>query len=308
MKLEQMRAVLEIAERGYSVSRAAEALGQPQPAVSRHLKALERELGVDLFVRGRKRLQGPTRPGAQIIASMQRVLAETARIAKIARDFHAEEAGTLTIATTHTQARHALPPLIERFAKAHPAVQVMIRQGSPEEIVGFVRTGEADVCIGSESAKEAADLALFPCYEMRRIVVTPPDHPLLEAKRLTLETLVRYPIITYDAPFIGRSRLLRSFAERGLTPRIVLSAIDTDVIKAYVERGLGVAVIASLAFDPDRDVYLRARDASHLFESNTIHLGVRRNDYLRGYVLDFIEMYSPKLTRDRVARAMRHEA
>ncbi|HEX2829051.1 MAG TPA: LysR substrate-binding domain-containing protein [Burkholderiales bacterium] len=305
MKLEQMRAVLEIAERGYSVSRAAEALGQPQPAVSRHLKALERELGVDLFVRGRKRLQGPTQPGAQIIEAMQRALAETARIAKIARDFHAEEAGTLTIATTHTQARYALPPLIERFAKQHPAVQLMIRQGSPEEIVGCVRAGEADVCIGSESAKDGADLALFPCYEMRRIVVTPPDHPLLEAKRLTLETLVRYPIITYDAPFIGRSRLLRSFAERGLTPRIVLSAIDTDVIKAYVERGLGVAIIASLAFDAERDVYLRARDASHLFESNTIHLGVRRNDYLRGYVLDFIEMYSPKLTRDRVTRQMR---
>lgn len=308
MKLEQMRAVLEIAERGYSVSRAAEALRQPQPAVSRHLKALERELGVDLFVRGRKRLQGPTQPGAQIIDAMQRVMAETARIAKIARDFHAEEAGTLTIATTHTQARYALPPLIERFAKAHPAVQLMIRQGSPEEIVGYVRAGVADVCIGSESAKDAADLALFPCYEMRRIVVTPPDHPLLAAKRLTLETLVRYPIITYDAPFIGRSRLLRSFAERGLTPRIVLSAIDTDVIKAYVERGLGVAVIASLAFDAERDVYLRARDASHLFESNTIHLGVRRNDYLRGYVLDFIRMYSPKLTRDRVTRQMRESA
>ena len=182
----------------------------------------------------------------------------------------------------------------------------MIRQGSPEEIVALVRAGEADVCIGSDESKEAAELALFPCYEMRRIVVTPPDHPLLNAQRLTLETLVRYPIITYDAPFIGRSKLVRSFAERGLQPRIVLSAIDTDVIKAYVERGLGVAVIASLAFDPERDTRLRAIDASHLFESNTIHLGVRRNDYLRSYVLDFIGMYAPKLTRDRVQKALRH--
>jgi LysR family cys regulon transcriptional activator len=273
--------------------------------VSRQLAALERELGVDVFVRERKRLRGPTQPGAAIIVVAERVLADVAKMAKIARDFHDEETGTLTIATTHTQARYALPPLIETFTKRHPSVQVMIRQGSPEEIVTLVRAGEADVCIGSDASKDASELALFPCYEMRRIVVTPPDHPLLAAKRLTLETLVRYPIITYDAPFIGRSKLVRSFAERGLKPRIVLSAIDTDVIKAYVERGLGVAVIASLAFDPQRDTRLRARDASHLFESNTIHLGVRRNDYLRSYVLDFIEMYAPKVSRERVQKALR---
>ena len=304
MKLEQLRAVVEIVRQGYSVSRAAEALRQPQPAVSRQLKTLERELGVDVFVRERQRLKGPTRPGAAIIEVAGRVLADTAKLAKIARDFHADEDGSLTIATTHTQARYALPPLVEAFVKRHPDVQVMIRQGSPEEIVALVRAGEADVCIGSES-KEAGELALFPCYEMRRIVVAKPDHPLLHVPRLTLETLVRYPIITYDAPFIGRSRLLRSFEAQGLKPRIVLSAIDTDVIKAYVERGLGVAVIASLAFDPERDTRLAARDASHLFESNTIHLGVRRNDYLRRYVLDFIEMYAPALTRERVQRALR---
>ena len=304
MKLEQLRVVIEIVRRGYSVSRAAEALGQPQPAVSRQLKALERELGVDVFVRDKRRLKGPTQPGAAIIEVAERVLADTAKLATIARDFHAEEGGTLTIATTHTQARYALPPLVEAFAKRHPDVQVMIRQGSPEEIVALVRAREADVCIGSES-KTAGDLALFPCYEMRRIVVAKRDHPLLGAKRLTLETLVRYPIITYDAPFIGRSKLVRSFEERGLKPRIVLSAIDTDVIKAYVERGLGVAVIASLAFDPERDTRLAARDASHLFESNTIHLGVRRNDYLRRYVLDFIAMYAPALTPERVQKALR---
>jgi LysR family cys regulon transcriptional activator len=305
MKLEQLKAIVEIARRGYSVSRAAEALGQPQPAVSRHLKALERELGIDLFVRGRKRLQGPTRPGAAIVQTAERVLGDVAQMSKIARDFHAEESGSLTIATTHTQARYALPPVIEKFARRHPGVQVLIRQGSPEEIVARVRSGEADVCIGSEGESDDPALALFPCFEMRRIVVAPPQHPVLKARRLTLETLVRYPIITYDAPFIARSKLVRSFEAHGLTPRIVLSAIDTDVIKAYVERGLGIAVIASLAFDPRRDIALRARDASQLFESNTIHLGVRRNDYLRAYVLDFIELYAPALGRKRLTEALR---
>ena len=308
MKLEQLKCVVEIARRGYSVSRAAEALNAAQPAVSRHLKTLERELGVDLFVRGRKRLRGPTAPGAAIIEVAQRVLADTAKMTKIARDFQTEEGGTLTIATTHTQARYALPEVIEKFTTRHPDVQVMIRQGSPEEIAALVREGAADLCIGSETAADAGELALFPCYEMRRIVVAPPEHPLLKARKLTLETLARYPIITYDAPFIGRSRLVKSFAKRGLAPKIVLSAIDTDVIKAYVERGLGIAVIASLAFDAERDTRLRARDASHLFESNTIHLGVRRNDYLRSYVLDFIEMYAPQLERRRLQRALRESA
>ncbi|MDB5867621.1 MAG: Transcriptional regulator CysB [Betaproteobacteria bacterium] len=308
MKLEQLRCVVEIVRSGYSVSRAAEALGAPQPAVSRQLKTLERELGIDLFVRGRKRLRGPTQPGAAIIEVAGRVLADTAKMVKIARDFQSEEGGSLTVATTHTQARYALPPVIETFARRHPGVQIMIRQGSPDEIVSLVRAGEADVCIGSESPPDAVELALFPCYSMRRIVVAPPGHPLLKARRLTLETLVRYPIITYDEPFIGRSKLVRSFAERGLKPRIVLSAIDTDVIKAYVERGLGIAIIASLAFDPERDTRLRSRDASHLFESNTVHLGVRRNDYLRSYVLDFIEMFAPALRRERVEKAMRSVA
>ncbi|HYH40422.1 MAG TPA: LysR substrate-binding domain-containing protein, partial [Burkholderiales bacterium] len=169
----------------------------------------------------------------------------------------------------------------------------------------LVRAGDADLCIGSESVGDAGDVVLFACYEMQRIVITPAGHPLLEAKRLTLETLARYPIITYDSPFIGRTKMVRSFAEHGLKPKIVLSAIDTDVIKAYVERGLGIAIVATLAFEPARDRKLRAIDASHLFEANTIHLGVRRNDYLRSYVYDFIEMFAPKVTRPRVEGAMR---
>jgi LysR family cys regulon transcriptional activator len=306
MRIEQLRSVVEIVRQGYSVSRAAEALDTPQPAVSRQLRSLERELGVDLFVRNQKRLRGLTSPGAAIVEIAKRILGDTENLTKVARDFHAVESGHLTIATTHTQARYALPQLIESFSRRYPEVEVMIRQGSPEEIVQLVREGVADVCIGSETPGDGPDLALFPCYPMDRIVLTPPGHPLLKTRRLTLEILARYPIITYDAPFIGRFRLVRSFAERGLKPKIVLSAIDTDVIKAYVERGLGIAIIAKLAYDPARDKKLRAIDASHLFEPNTINLGVRRNDYLRTYVLDFIEMYAPQLKREHVESAMRH--
>jgi LysR family cys regulon transcriptional activator len=304
MRLQQLRLIVEIVRQDYNVTRAAEALNAPQPAVSRQLKALERELGVDLFVRGRNRLRGLTQPGKDILEVAQRVVDGTDTIAKIAHDFAGASRGRLTIATTHTQARYALPPLIRRFAERYPEVEVMIRQASPAQIVDLVRAGEADVCIGSESA-EGADLVLFPCYAMHRVVLTPRDHPLLAAKRVTLETLARYPIITYDAPALGRSRLDQAFAAQGLAPKVVLSAIDTDVIKAYVEEGLGIAIVAKLAFDPARDRSLRAIDASHLFEPNTIHLGVRRNDYLRGYVLDFIEMFAPQLTRKRVASRMR---
>jgi LysR family cys regulon transcriptional activator len=304
MRLEQLRLILEIEKQGYNVSRAAEAMNTPQPAVSRQLRSLERELGVDLFVRQQNRLRGPTRPGREILQVARRIIDDTENVQKIARDFRDVESGRLTIATTHTQARYALPPIIQRFAVRYPEVEVMIRQGSPTGIADLVRAGEADLCIGSESA-EGTDLLLFPCYVMQRVVLTPPDHPLLSARSVTLESLARYPIITYDAPFVGRSKLVRSFAEQGLKPKIVLSASDTDVIKAYVERGLGIAIVAKLAFEPDRDKGLRAIDASRLFEPNTIHLGVRRNDYLRGYVLDFIEMFAPQLKRNTIENRLR---
>ena len=299
MRLEQLRIVTEIVRQDYNVSRAAAVLDAPQPAVSRQLKAFERELGLDVFVRSRNRLRGLSAPGKQIIELARHIVDDAERIVKVATDFCEADRGRLTIATTHTQARYVLPSIIRRFTERYPAVEVMIRQGSPAEIVELVRKGEADVCIGSESPKDD-ELLLLPCYPMHRVVLTPPDHPLLRARRLTLEALVRYPIVTYDAPSLGRSRLMQAFAAQGLTARVVLSAIDTDVIKAYVEEGLGIAIVAKLAFDPSRDRKLRAIDASRLFEPNTIHLGVRRNDYLRAYVLDFIEMFAPQLKRERV--------
>jgi len=308
MRLEQLRALAAIVREDLSVTRAAEALGVPQPAVSRQLRALERELGVEVFVRRQKRLRGLTRPGAAIVAVAQRMLDDADNLAKIGREFSDEESGSLTVATTHTQARYALPAIVERFARRYPKVRLMLRQGNPAEVTELVASGEADVCIGSESAEESPDLALFACYSMARIVLTPRGHPLLKARKLTLEALARYPVITYDVPFIGRSRIVRAFAARGLAPNIVLSAIDTDVIKAYVERGLGIAIVAKLAYDPARDVKLRAIDASRLFESNTIYLGVRRGDYLRGYMFDFIAMFAPHLTRETVTAGMQPRA
>lgn len=304
MKLEQLRLILQIQRDGFNVSKAAESMNTPQPAVSRQLRTLELELGVDLFVRQKNRLRGPTQPGREILDAARRIINDTDNIQKIARDFRYIESGQLTIATTHTQARYALPAVIQRFAERYPEVQIMIRQDSPTAIADLVRTGDANLCIGSESA-EGTDLVLFPCYVMQRIVLVPSGHPLLASRRITLESLVTYPIITYDAPFIARSKLVQTFAAQGLKPKIVLSASDTDVIKAYVERGLGIAIVAKLAFEPDRDHGLRAIDVSHLFEANTILLGVRRNDYLRGYILDFIEMFSPKLVRQQVEKRLR---
>lgn len=305
MRLEQLRCVAEIVRQDYSVSRAADALDLPQPAVSRQLRALERELGVDIFVRRQKRLRGLTRPGIAIVEVAQRMLRDAENLAKIASDFSEQDSGRLVVATTHTQARYALPAIVKRFSQRYPSVRLTIRQGNPAEVLELVRTGEADICIGSESPDAGVGLALFPCYPMERVVLTPRSHPLTRVRKLTLEALVAHPIITYDAPFIGRSKLVRAFAARGLAPKIALSAADTDVIKAYVEQGLGIAIVAKLAYDPARDRGLRALDASHLFEANTIYLGVRRGDYLRTYMLDFIAMFAPRLDIESVAAALR---
>ncbi|MGE5522492.1 MAG: CysB family HTH-type transcriptional regulator [Rhodospirillaceae bacterium] len=305
MKLEQLRTLVEIVRHDHSVSRAADALHVPQPALSRQLRALERELGVDIFRRNAKRLLGLTQAGAAILEVSTRILRDTGNLRKIAEDFSQKDSGTLTIATTHTQARYALPRVLRQFSQRYPDVELMVRQGTPAEIVELVLLGEADLCIGSESSEDVEGLTAFPCYDMHRVVLTPPRHPLLKTRKLTLEMLARYPIITYDAPFIGRSRLVQAFRARGLKPKIVLSAIDTDVIKAYVEQGLGIAIIAELAYDRSRDRALRVIDAKHLFEANTIHIAVRRNDHLRGYVYEFIRLYAPHLTREKVVAGQR---
>jgi len=308
MRLEQLECLCEIVKQGLSVSGAAAALHSAQPAVSRQLRALERELGADLFIRNHKRLVGITAPGEVVIAAAQRMLAEAGNMRKVVRDSVAVQSGTLVVATTHTQARHALPTVVQRFAARYPEVELTLRQGNPAAVADMVRAGDADLAIASETPVRRPELVMLPAHRLERIVLTPPRHPLLARPRLTLERLAAHPIITYDEAFVGRSRVLRAFHAKGLKPRIVLSAIDTDVIKTHVEMGLGVAIVARMAYDAKRDRGLRAIEASHLFEPNMIYVTLRRGSYLRRYALDFIQWFAPHLRHEIVTQALRGQA
>lgn len=297
MKLHQLKTIVEVARQDLNLSRAAETLFTSQPGLSKQILQLEDELGVKIFVRSGKRFVAVTEPGQQILEIARRILLETRNLKEVTAEFHQETAGSLTIATTHTQARYALPPVVRQFMKRYPQVHLSLHQGSPKQIAEQVMSGQADLGIATEALDLYAALAVLPCYEWNRCVVTPPDHPLLALKRLTLEAIAQYPIITYDPAFTGRSTMNKAFDAKGLTPDIVLTAMDADVIKTYVELGLGIGIIANMAYDPKRDRTVRAIDASHLFAPNVTRIGVRRSAYLRGYVYDFIEMFAPHLTR-----------
>jgi LysR family cys regulon transcriptional activator len=304
MTLQQLRYLTEIARRRLNVSEAAEALHTSQPGVSKQIRALEDELGIEVFVRHGKRLAAVTEPGKAVLAIAERVLAEVANLRRAGEEFANEELGTLTLAATHTQARYALPKAVARFKKRYPSVQLHIHQGSPTQICEQVRAGEADLCVATEAISLYPDLVSLPVYRWNRCVVVPPKHPLLKAAPLTLEALAEFPIVTYDFAFANRSLVQKAFEQRGLTPNVVLTALDSDVIKTYVHLGLGVGVLAQMAFDPRRDEPLRSIDASHLFESSTTRLGIKRGAYLRRYAYEFIEMFAPQLPRSIVERAV----
>ena len=306
MKLQQLRYICEVARQGLNLSVAADKLFTSQPGVSKQIRLLEDELGVEIFVRHGKRIVEITPPGRDIIRVAERMLRDATNLKNVAQEFTSEESGSLTIATTHTQARYALPPVVKRFMERYPGVRLSLRQGSPMQIAELASSGEADLAIATEAIELFSDLVMLPCYQWNRCIVVPPQHPLLKARPLTLEAIARYPIITYDFAFTGRSKINQSFEAEGLTPNVSLTAIDADVIKTYVELGLGVGIVAYMAFDPERDRGLRAIDASHLFEPSTTHMGIRKNTYLRGYMYDFIEMFAPRLTRKVVDNAMAH--
>ena len=308
MTLQQLKYLCEVARRGLNISKTAEALHISQPGLSRQLRLLETELGVELFVRNSKRLVRLSEAGGKIIAIAERALREARNITEAARESADESSGALTIATTHTQARYALPAVLRRFTRQFPRVRLNLRQGTPGEVSHLVLSGNADISISAETVDPVPGMIMLPCYPLPRVVLTPARHPLLRVKKLTLEKLVEYPLITYDFSFIARSRIVRAFEARGLTPNVVLNAIDADVIKTYVEFGLGIAVLPRMAFDAKRDRALRAIDASHLFEPNTIHIGIRQNHYLRGYTYAFIELFASHLTRARVEQAIRDAA
>jgi len=307
MTLQQLRYLSEIARQGLNISAAAATLHTSQPGISRRIRELEDELGVEVFVRAGKRISALTEPGRAVLEIAERILAEAANLRRAGEDYGGRGLGTLTIATTHTQARYALPRAIAAFKRRYPKVQLLIHQASPTQICAQVAAGEADLGIATEQIGEHPALAALPCYQWNRCVVVPPRHPLLRERPLTLEALARHPIVTYDYAYANRSLVSRAFEQRGLAPEIVLTAFDADVIKTYVELGLGVGIMAKMAFNPKRDRHLRAIDASHLFPSSTTRLGVKRGAWLRGFAYDFIELFAPQLTRAAVEKTVRGE-
>jgi LysR family cys regulon transcriptional activator len=296
MKLQQLRYACEVMRRGLSVSAAAEALHTSQPGVSKQIKGLEDELGVEIFVRHGKRIAAVTEPGKAVLAIAERILSEAGNLKRAGEEFANQKQGTLTIATTHTQARYALPRAVAAFKKRYPGVRLVLHQGNPTQICEMARAGEADLAIATEAIADYPDLVSLPCYQWNRCVVVPRGHPLLKEKPLTLEAVARYPVVTYDFAFAGRSLINKAFEKRGLAPNVVLTALDSDVIKTYVELGLGIGILASMGFDAKRDRSLHALDASHLFESSTTRVGIKRGAWLRAYVYDFIELFAPRLS------------
>ncbi len=308
MKLHQLRYICEVADRDLNISEAAEAMHTSQPGVSKQIRLLESELGVPIFSRTGKRLTALTEPGAEVVQAARRALREVENIRRIGQEYTSENTGTLTIATTHTQARYVLPPMIQQFRTRHPGIRLQLRQGSPEQICDMAYRGEADIAIATEAVASSEGLIALPCYRWHHCVLVPVGHPLLALDRTpTLKELAAYPIITYDFAFAGRSQLSQTFIKAGLEPQVVLTALDADVIKTYVELGLGVGLVANVAFEPERDVNLRMIDIAQLFPASTTWVGIRRGSYLRGFVYDFIELFAPNLDRATLKAALNAE-
>jgi LysR family cys regulon transcriptional activator len=304
MNLQQLRYVYEVARRGLNVSDAADALFTSQPGVSKQIRLFEAELGIDIFVRHGKRLVDITEPGKHVIAIAERMLRDMDNLRQVGDEFSQESTGSLSIATTHTQARYVLPPVIKDFSLKYPQVKLQLHQGSPRQVCDMVLNGDADLAIATEAGPDYEELIQLPCHQWNRCIVATPRHPILQEQPLTLEAIARYPLITYDDAFVGRSLINKAFLGRGLKPNVVLTAIDSDVIKTYVALDMGIGILARMAYDPADDRKLGMADASHLFESSTTRIALRRNAYLRGYVYEFIERFAPHLTRRIVDTAL----
>lgn len=308
MNLQQLRAVREATRSGFNLTEVAGVLHTSQPGVSRQIRELEDELGIDIFVRAGKRLTRLTPPGEAVLPIVERLLLEADNLKRVGEDFNAQNTGRLSIAATHSQARYALPTVVRDFRQIYPQVTLMLHQGSPKQVAEMLLSGEADIGVATEALAHYEPLVALPCYRWTHSVVVPPGHPLLDIEGpITLEQLSQYPIVTYEAGYTGRAHIDDAFTKAGLKPDIVLSAMDADVIKTYVELGMGVGIVASIAFDAERDRTLHALDARHLFEINLTRLAIRRGTWLRGYVYAFIEAFAPTLSRSVVERALAGE-
>jgi LysR family cys regulon transcriptional activator len=303
MKLQQLRYIWEVAHHDLNVSATAQSLYTSQPGISKQIRLLEDELGVEVFSRSGKHLTRVTPAGEVIIQIAGEILRKVEGIKQVAQEFSNERRGSLSIATTHTQARYALPSVIQAFRKEYPEVSLHMKQGTPAQIAEMAANGEVDFAIATEGLELFDDLVMMPCYAWNRAVVVPKGHRLLSAPTLDLEAVAAEPIVTYVFGFTGRSRLDEAFATKGLTPRVVFTATDTDVIKTYVRLGFGVGIIAAMAYDPVLDSDLVLLDARHLFNASTTHIGCRKGTFLRRYMYDFIELFAPHLTRERVEAA-----
>lgn len=302
MNLQQLRIVRETVRQDFNLTSVAETLFTSQPGVSRHIKELEDELGVEIFVRRGKRLTGLTEPGKELIGVVERIVLDSQNLKRIARQFSARDRGSLAVSATHTQARYVLPGVIREFRREYPQVHLVLHQGGPKEIVDTLMAGDADLAVATEMLDTIPEFVTFAAYEWHHAVIVPEGHPLAGRKPLRLEDIAEFPIVTYNAGFTGRVRVDEAFAATGLEPDIVLTAIDADVIKAYVELGLGVGIAAAMAFDSRRDAGLTLLPAEHLFPGNVARIGVRSGTYLRDYAYRFIEILAPHLKADEVRK------
>ena len=304
MNFQQLRSVREAVRCGFNLTEVAATLHTSQPGVSRQVRELEEELGVELFVRSGKRLLGLTSAGQALLPIVERVLLDADSLRRAGQELQGREEGRLSVAATHSQARYALPHAVRDFRQRWPRVTLHLHQGSPKQVAEMLISGEADIGIATEALAGYEQLVTLPCYRWSHILVAPRGHPLDNAVPITLARLAEWPLITYDTAFTGRSRINRAFERVGVQPNVALTALDADVIKTYVSLGLGLGIISALAFDAQRDAGLVAVDAAHLFESNTTRLALRRGTYLRRHDFDLIALFAPHLSQRVVEKAM----
>ncbi|WP_138513329.1 CysB family HTH-type transcriptional regulator [Rhodoferax bucti] len=305
MNFQQLRSVREAVRCGYNLTEVAGMLHTSQPGVSRQIRELEEELGVEIFNRAGKRLTGLTPPGKDLLPIVERLLLDADNLKRAGQDYSAQLEGQLSVAATHSQARYALPHVVKDFRDKFPKVTLHLHQGSPKQVAAMLLSGEADIGVATEALADYAQLVTLPCYRWTHSIVVPPGHPLLEqTEPVTLRQLAHYPIITYELGYTGRAHIDNAFAAENLHPDVVLTAMDADVIKTYVELGMGVGIVASVALDAERDRNLRILDAGHLFQVNVTRLGLRKGAWLRGYAYSFIETFVPTLNKAVVARTL----
>ena len=304
MKLQQLRYILEISRNDLNVSNTAESLFTSQPGISKQVRQLEQELGVTIFARHGKQLTEITPAGQQIIAIAQEILGKVASIKEISQEYRDNKVGSLAIGATHNQARYVLPKVLKTFMARYPGITLHMHQGTPMQIAEEASRGLIDLAISTEALDQFENLVVLPCYEWSRYLLVPQGHPLTQLKTLTLEDVAAFPLVTYVAGFGGRARLDKAFEKARLHPQMALTAVDADVIKTYVRLGLGVGIVATMAYDPEADADLVALDASHLFGSSVTKVGMRRDLFFRDFMYDFIQLFAPALSKECVQQAI----